>query len=634
MCGICGFTGKSDHVLLRAMTDSLTHRGPDDWGYFEDDEMSLGVRRLKIIDPTTGHQPIGNEDGSIWVIFNGEIYNYRSLEQELSSNGHSFATRSDTETIIHAYEEFDLGFLDRLSGMFALALWDQRKHRLVLARDRIGMKPLYYVESPSGLAFASEIKGLLVRWDVRRIPSRAVLRLILAFGYSPDARTPFEGILKLPPGHILLRENGRSTVRRYWDLPLEGRFDGDQGTVVATLRRLLKNSVSTHLVADVPIGIMLSGGIDSAAIATLAKDVVGDRLQTFTFAYADESDSTDRNSAAEVASFLSTEHREIILDPEDLLQLLTSVIYHHDEPKVDAASFPTLATAVSIKKHATVVLVGEGSDEQFGGYDSHMHFARTRAYRRFVPGLFHSDRFLNFVDAQPRLRSRLRAVEYLGSLEDPNLALRIINSPVFTDWDFNRSRAGSFETSTRDADPADVYKPLLLQAGGRDLLVPTVVDLKVYIPNDISMKIDKMTMAASVEARMPFLDTNLLEFTPRIDPFVKTKGGTTKPLLRKALAGKLPRHILKRPKEAIRVPVGRWIGAHIDTFAEIAEQSMSSKRSPVSKEALNRIVRRAARGTDLHAAHQLLALSVLETWYRLYVDPEEWRAGVPGPNWS
>src|SRR5207249_7733325 len=260
-CGICGFTGSPNRDLLRRMTAALTHRGPDDCGYLEDADLSLGVRRLSIIDLPGGHQPMGNEDGSIWTVYNGEIYNFRKLRGELVSLGHEFSSDCDTETIVHAYEQYDLAFVNHLSGMFAVAIWDQRRRRLVLARDRIGMKPLYYVAHSGGLAFASEIKALLLHPEVRRAPDLEVLRLILAFGYSPDERTPFQGIFKLQAGHMILWEGGRHSVHQYWQVPLPARFETDESSIVQTLKGYLQEAVRSHLVSDVPVGVMLSGGL-------------------------------------------------------------------------------------------------------------------------------------------------------------------------------------------------------------------------------------------------------------------------------------------------------------------------------------------------------------------------------------
>lgn len=630
MCGICGFTGPPDHDLLREMTAALVHRGPDDYGYLEDAEVSLGVRRLSVIDVPGGHQPIQNEDGTIWTVYNGEIYNFRALREELGSKGHDFGTASDTETIVHAYEQYDLKFVNHLSGMFALALWDQRRKRLVLVRDRIGMKPLYYIQREGGLAFASEIKSLLVHPEVHRVPDAGVLRLILGFGYSPDERTPFRGILKLPPGHLMIYEKGRVNTQGFWRKPLPSAFETDIHTVTGTLERTLRDAVKSHLVSEVPVGVMLSGGLDSTILTVLAREVLGERLQTFTFCYAEEPTSTDRTFAADVASHLSTDHHEITLSGEDMVRLIPLVVYHHDEPKPDAASFPTLAAAFHIKKRATVVLVGEGADEQLGGYVSHNYFAKTRMYRGLVPRLAEANGIRNYVDNSPRLRRHIRTLEYFGALRNANQSLRIMNSPIFTDWDFDRSADLAFTDAVGGVNPGQIYEPLLHDVGTPEFAMPSRVDLTVYIPNDISMKIDKMTMAASVEARMPFLDTALLEWTPRIDPRLKTKGGVPKFLLRRAFAGSIPPKILRRPKQTIRVPVARWIRDNFDVFRGIAEDGVEAKRSPVSRGAFERIAARSRVGNDLRAAHQLLALSVIETWYRLYVDPDSWRASPPG----
>jgi len=629
VCGICGFTGAPDRDLLRSMTRSLTHRGPDDSGFFEDSRLSIGVQRLSIIDIAGGHQPLCNEDESVWLVYNGEIYNFRSLRDDLSHRGHRFATATDSETVVHAYEEHGLGFVNYLSGMFAFALWDQRRQRLVLARDRIGMKPLYYAPCNDGVVFASEIKAMLLHPYVTRKPNHDVLRLILSFGYSPDNRTPFREVFKLPPGHVLTWENGEYSLREFWRIPNPREFEKSDQKVIKTIRLLLDRAVASHLVSDVPIGLMLSGGLDSSIVAALTKKLARDTLKTFTFVYAEQPETADRTYAAEVARYLDTEHREIVIDGDDMLNLLPSVVYYHDEPKVDAASFPTLATARELRKQVTVVLVGEGSDEQFGGYYSHSRFATTRMVRGLVPKFTGKDWFLDLVDAMPSLRRHMRALEYIGALDNANLALRIMNSPVVSEWEYAHAADPEFRLRTEDVDPGAVYTAVFAESGARDSTIPSQVDLRVYIPNDISMKIDKMTMAASVEARMPFLDGAILEYTPTIDPHLKTKGGVSKYLLRRAFSDVLPRAVLRRAKQTIQVPVARWIGNHIEPFEQLALGSIEAKRCPVSRSACSRIAARARSGHDLRASIQLLALSVLETWYRIYIDPETWKAAIP-----
>ena len=630
MCGICGFSGGPNRGLLRQMTEALSHRGPDDSGYIEDANWSLGVRRLSIIDVPGGHQPMGNEDGTIWTVYNGEIYNFRGLRRELELKGHQFTTNSDTETIVHAYEQYDFEFVKHLSGMFAIAISDQRKRRLVLARDRIGMKPLYYALCGSGIAFASEIKALLLHPEVQRLPDAEVLRLILSFGYSPDNRTPFQGVAKLPPGHLMVWENGRSIVRPYWTIPRSRVFVKDEQLVIALVRKMLTETVASHLVSDVPVGIMLSGGLDSSIVTALARKATPGTLKTFTFVYAEQPETADRAYAKEVAQYLDTEHQEIEISGDDMLNLMPTVVYHHDEPKVDAASFPTLATARQLRKEVKVVLVGEGSDEQFGGYYSHTRFAKTRMIRRLVPKFVGADLVLNLVDTIPGLRKQSRALEYLGSLDDGNLALRLMNSPVMSDWEYSRAVDPGFFAATRNANPSQIYDSIFRDASIQENAIPGQVDLKVYIPNDISMKVDKMTMAASVEARMPFLDYTLIDYTPTVDPRLKTTRGVSKYLLRRAFADMLPRSVLRRSKQTIQVPVALWIKNQVEAFENLVFDSVQAKRCPLTAAALSRIVARVRGSGDLRAGNQLFALAILETWYRLYVDPDKWKAAPLG----
>lgn len=630
MCGICGYVGIQDHALLRSMTTALTHRGPDDEGYYEDGVASLGVRRLSIIDIAGGHQPLTNEDGSICCVFNGEVYNYRELREHLEHAGHDFRTSSDTETIVHAYEEYGLNFPKVLMGMFAIAIWDAARHQLVLARDRIGMKPLYYTEVDGGLTFGSEIKSLLLHPGVHRQPDLSVLRLILDFGYSPDERTSFSGILKLPPANLLLWKDGKRSILPYWELPIPRQFVTDEAAVVRTVRELLGASVRSHLASEVPLGVLLSGGLDSSTIAALSKPWVGDNLRTFTFLYSSSVQSADRRFAREVADYLSANHTELIVDSEDFARLLPEIVYHHDEPKTDPASVPTLAASKEIRKHATVVLVGEGSDEQFGGYASHIYYAHLRLLRGLTPPAWLSQRILLTTRHPRSVEPMVRVLNLVSSLRSETRTLRILNYQVFSDKEFAEDAHEDFRSVTKRANPGDVYGPVLGLIGHRDELAPSFVDLQIYIPNDISMRLDKMMMAASVEARMPFLHVPLLEYSTSIDPGLKTKGGISKYLLRKAMKGNLPEAVLRRKKVGIRVPMVEWIRDNIDDFTNLAEISVAMKRRLFSRDAVTRVCQLARSHGNFYAATHLFAMAVVETWFQMYIDSDDWKTQPPG----
>ena len=630
MCGICGFSGPADHGLIRTMSQTMFHRGPDDSGYYESEEISLGIRRLSIIDVAGGHQPITNEDGAISVVYNGEIYNYRDLREKLERKGHRFSTLSDTEVIVHSYEEFGPRCVDVLWGMFCFALWDEHLHRLMLARDRIGMKPLYYILTPTGIAFASEIKALLPHPEAKRDVDAEALRLLLAFRYTPAERTTFRGIHKLLPGTILLWQTERTESQTYWRVPVSDVIETDEATVVKRVRTLLEESVNAHLRSDVPLGVMLSGGLDSSVIAVLAKNAIGDKLKTFTFDYSEAPDKGDATYSRIMAEHLCTDHKEIGISEERLFDYLPSVVYYHDEPKVDPASVPTLVAAREIRRHATVVLVGEGSDEQFGGYISGLHFAKTRQYRTLAPSVLADAKLLRSVDMVPVLRREKRLLEYLGSLKNQNRALRIINSTLFSEHEFDGYATPRFKSEARGVNLDNVYAPFLGIVRGHEDIAASYIDLSVYIPHDISMRLDKMMMASSVEARMPFLHVPILEYTPRIASRLKTKAGVSKYLLRQAMKDQLPKSIVRRRKHGIQVPIRRWVKSNMDLLEELALEFVR-RRNLFEKSGVLKIVKRARSGGDENSAHHLFAIGTIELWYRMYVDPDRWMPGEPKP---
>src|SRR2546426_842400 len=533
MCGLCGFTGSSNHDLLRRMTDSLHHRGPDDSGYYESDALSLGLRRLSIIDVAGGHQPISNENGSVWVVFNGEIYNHMAIRDDLEDSGHRFSTLSDTEVVAHAYEEFGPRCVDHLWGMFAFAVWDEPRETLMLARDRIGMKPLYYARTSDGLTFASEIKSLLVHPHIRREPDLEALRLLLSFRYIPDDRTAFLGIHKLMPATVLLWREGREEVRQYWHVPVYDLPSANEAAVVVQIRSLLNESGRSHLIAG----------------------------------------------------------REV-------------------------------------RRYATVVLVGEGSDEQFSGYVSNLHFSRARRYRSLAPSALARERIQLLADSVPFLRHQKRALEFLGSLKNQNLALRIMNSTLFSELELSAAASARFMKKTRNVDLDGLYTPLFRAVKGNEDIVASYVDLSTFVPHDVSMRVDKMMMPSSVEARMPFLHVPILEYMPSVDPQLKIKHGIPKYLLRQAMKDDIPEKVLTRRKHGIQVPICRWVKQNIGILEQLS-LDFARSRDILEKDAVVRIVKRAEKGGDKNAAHHLFAIGTLELWHKMYVDPEHWAPGEP-----
>jgi asparagine synthase (glutamine-hydrolysing) len=555
MCGICGFTGFSDDSLLASMVDVLRHRGPDDRGTWSDGNVSLGHARLSIIDLSPqGRQPLSNENGEIWITYNGEVYNYQGLRVDLSR--HTFSSQTDTEVLVHAYEEYGLPFLDRLRGMYAFALWDAREKMLILARDPIGKKPLYYYHDGTTLLFASEIKAIVAAFSslgIDKVLDREALCGYLCNQYVPGDRTLIAGIHRLPPACIMVfsPETGALSLSRYWTLR-EGRAEGDEAALASRLRAILEEATRLRMIADVPIGAFLSGGIDSSAITAIACREVDYGFHTFTAGFGPT--VSEFAFAEEVSQHLGTIHHEVDIEPGDVLRELPSITWHFDEPIGDAAVIANFFLAREARKNVKVVLAGEGSDELFGGYSSYRHgvrwspwFSLPRFLRR---GL---DRAISLAPwSGDPFHNRIPVyMHYLGqeSLEAAQIyAWRITG---ITDdelrWLGNGDCTGA---RTRPRMSLGFQDPL-----NRIL----ALDCMNHLPDLYLMKADKATMAHSVEERVPTLDRDLVEFAFRIPSSLKIRGGVEKYIWRRAVRDLLPRSILERPKQGFGVPYLTWV---------------------------------------------------------------------------
>jgi asparagine synthase (glutamine-hydrolysing) len=566
MCGICGVVQLDPEKpvardLLTAMTAALSHRGPDGEGLYLAGPAGFGHRRLAIIDLDTGRQPLSNEDRTLWLTYNGELYNFRELRARLERAGHRFATRSDTEVIVHAYEEYGEQCLEELNGMFAFALWDARRQKLLLARDRMGIKPLYYAALPGGLVFASEPKAILVHPEVPRRLDPTALRLYLALEYVPTPHAMFADLRKLPPGHYLTLEQGRLRLQPYWDLRLEPEASPARPPAhwAAELRERLRRAVNLELVADVPVGVLLSGGLDSGAVAAMMVEASSRRVPSFTMAFDDP--SFDESAAARrVARHLGTEHHEFPLAADAAITLIPEIFQGLDEPLGDSSLLPTFCLARFTRRHLKVALGGDGGDELFGGYPTLLAHRLARYYQGLVPeplrrraeGLilgrlpvsfdnlswdFRLRRFL----AHYRLPAFLRHHRWLGSFT-PEEQNRLLMPEVAGDH------------------PDDFLLERARAAGGGDpLLQVSYGDFRLYLEGDILAKVDRAGMAHALEVRVPLLNRELVEFARKLPLDLKVRGFTTKYLLRRALRGLLPEDILRRPKKGFNVPMAHWL---------------------------------------------------------------------------
>ena len=553
MCGIAGFVGwnrspAEAEATLTRMCGAIRHRGPDDEGHFVGPHVGLGMRRLSIIDVEGGKQPISNEAGDVHVVFNGEIYNHHDLRAGLEAKGHRFGSRSDTETIVHLYEDRGAGFVHALRGMFGIALWDAKQRRLVLARDRVGIKPLYYWGTPNGLAFASELRSFIALDHFpRRIDPAAIARY-LSLGYIPDPLCVFDGVRKLPPGHILEWDAERGVrLEQFWSPVGPENSQLDAQTATEELQRLLVAEVGSHLESEVPLGAFLSGGVDSSTVVALMTRLMTRRVQTFSIGFEDRR-YNEAPDAAVVAKALGTDHTELILNP-DADRLIEEVIGAFDEPFADSSALPTLLVSQLARREVTVALSGDGGDELFGGYTRYADMQRRvelapaplraaigAVARRLPQASFGRNRLLDL--------ARTRRGRYTATVATPLLPR-----------DGGVGRGSLAPHSGFD----ELLEPLFARAGDRDFATQMMlVDIMSYLPGDILTKVDRMTMATSLEARVPLLGSELVEFAVSLPSSLKMRDGTGKWLLRNAIKDLVPARVLEKPKQGFAVPLGAW----------------------------------------------------------------------------
>ena len=613
MCGIAGIVDLDGGPVLEghvhAMCAALRHRGPDGEGVYLAPGVGLGMRRLSIIDLLTGDQPVRNEDGTAWVVFNGEIYNYKELRRDLEGRGHRFHTSSDTEPIVHLYEDRGQACVEALRGMFGFAVWDQSRKTLLLARDRLGIKPLYYTEMGRRLAFASELKALLRLPEVEaRIDWRAFGSLLSTL-YTPADQSIVEGVKKLEPGHVLVAQAGRGVrVERYWDVRFEPATGRSEADLADELRGLLEESVRLHLVSDVPLGAFLSGGIDSSSVVALMSRSTGRPVKTFSIGFRD-ADFDETADARGVARALGTDHHEEILEP-DIASILEEVAFHLDEPFGDSSAIPTYMVSKLAAGHVKVVLSGDGGDELFAGYDRYRSEDRDRRHgplERWAMG-----RLGRMMPRGMRGRNRLLHL----SLPDGR---RYLNRLTLYERAEKRQilRPDVFDEVARH-DPW-FREAERLSRGGHWLSRLQDVDLTSYLPLDILTKVDRMSMAHSLEARVPLLDHKVVEFAARIPPELLLRGGRSKHILKRAMTGLLPESVLEKPKRGFAIPLGRWFrGPLRDLPRDLLLSERSRRRGIFDTAAIERLLADPTRGRDLDLP--VWTLLSFELWCRAFLD--------------
>jgi asparagine synthase (glutamine-hydrolysing) len=551
MCGITGYAGwqrdaERSTAELRAMCGAIIHRGPDEEGHHVAPDVALGMRRLRVIDPAGGSQPMSNETDTVHVVFNGEIYNFRRLREQLRHD-HDLRTNSDTEVLVHLYEEYGCGMVDHLRGMFAFAIWDDRQHRLFLSRDRLGIKPLYYWETAGGVAFASELRSFLALEDFPREVDGDAVREYLALGYVPDPACIFKGVRKLPPGHSLTWDRERGVqVRRYWTAIRPEQPVADERAAVEELRRLIADAVDSHLVSDVPLGAFLSGGIDSSTVVAEMSRLVDRPVRTFSIGFEDP-EFNEAPHAALVAKALGAEHTELIVRP-DADALIEELVQTYDEPFGDSSALPMMMVSRLARQHVTVALSGDGGDELFGGYTRYAELERSRVLPDRVRSIARGIALLLPQSAYGRNRlldlSRTRRGRYAATVAQ---ALDAREGGILDGVD---ESLGLDRLLDRWFEPAE----------GRDFLTQmTMVDVQSYLPGDILTKVDRASMSVSLEARVPLLDHPLVEFAMALPGTLKRRNGTGKWILREAIKGLVPASVLTQPKRGFAVPLNDWL---------------------------------------------------------------------------
>ncbi len=629
MCGICGIIPLRDTFPLRRetlqrMNDVITHRGPDDEGFYLTPSVGLAMRRLSIIDVAGGHQPIANEDGSVQIVFNGEIYNFQELRNRLEKAGHRFSTHSDTEAIVHGYEEYGTDVVHHLRGMFGFALWDGNNDTLFVVRDRPGIKPLHYYKDDEKFLFGSEIKSILQCERVPREVNLEALDRFLTFEYVFSPETIFQNIQKLPPGHFLLLRNGDIRIEQYWDnLPTMPNEQYNEDDYAHHLAELLEESVKMRLISDVPLGALLSGGIDSSAVVAFMAKHSGKPVKTFSIGF-EEQTYNELDYARTVSKHFHTEHHEFIIKP-DAVDLVETLVKNLDEPFGDFSIFPTYLVSKMAREHVTVALSGDGGDELFAGYDTYLADWAARGYQK-IPAVFRNRVLAPLIERIPPspkkkgfVNRTKRFVE--GAMLPPDLMhtrwmiflqeqekRRLYTGELLNAYEHGNSYAFIQEYFTRSWN------------GVTPLAQQEYVDIKTYLTDDILVKVDRMSMAPSLETRVPFLDHKVMEFAATIPTSLKLKGLTTKYILKKAVNELLPEKILVRGKEGFSIPIKNWIMHELrPLLLETLSEERVRKRGYFQPRYVRHLVQEHLDGKANHS-HRLWALMVFEIWHQVYID--------------
>lgn len=627
MCGICGKlnfdrAATVASALCKEMADTIRHRGPDDEGYYVSGPVGLGFRRLSIIDLNTGHQPLSNEDGTVWIVFNGEIYNYRELRRQLQAKGHVFRTKTDTEVIVHLYEEFGEACVEKLRGMFAFAIWDDRQKVLLLARDRVGIKPLYYRLTDKCIIFGSEIKAILADPEVKPEVTPGMIDRFLTFYYVPGEETLFRDIKKLAPGCYLVVRGGKTQITQYWDL----HFSTTERSIEDAkqeLLALLEESVQLHMMSDVPLGFLLSGGVDSTAMLGFAVGRTEHQISSYTIGFSDPGVTDERPYARQAAARYGSKHYEMTIGAREFADFLPQYMWHMEEPVCEPPAVALFYISKLAKEFVKVLISGEGGDEAFAGYPNYrsmLWLERLKRVCKPLNGVFPAilDVFSYFPTS-----SRLRKYAQLLNIPFESYYYSRTSTPFSF---FNSHMAELYSDDfldsidkKRSVDPVKRY--LQNGAAGKTLSKMLYVDTKTWLPDDLLIKADRMTMANSVELRVPLLDHKILEFAASLRESYKVRGFTTKYIAKKALSEQVPREILNRKKTGFPVPYDAWMRVELkDWLWGILLDRETSSRGYFRKNTIEKLLTENAHSG--RNSKELFSLAVLELWHRQFLGKE------------
>src|SRR5437660_336473 len=626
MCGIAGIVNKDgapvDRELLARMNESIRHRGPDDDGFYFSDGVGLAMRRLAIIDLAHGQQPIHNQDRMAWIVFNGEIYNYRELREQLEKLGHKLYTSSDTEAIVHAYDQWGTDCPKYLRGMFAFAIWDERTKSLFLARDRVGKKPLLYAEFGGQLIFGSEFNALLQHPDVSREVDYESIHYYLSFLCVPAPLTAYRAIRKLEPGHSLLWRNGEVKIERYWHLDFSKKLKISEQEAGERAVDLLREAVRIRLMSEVPLGAFLSGGIDSSAVVALMAQESSERVKTFSIGF-EEQDFSELHHARRLAEHVGADHHEFIVRP-DAMEVLPTLVEHYGEPFADSSAIPSYYVSRETRRYVTVALNGDGGDECFAGYQRYAAMNIAQKYAN-LPGPLRDGIIAPLVGALPGFEARpnplRKAKRFVASASMPPVDRYLRWISAFDEESKQDLYSENFRNQTASFKTARFLEPWFAKANGAGIVDASLLtDTMTYLPNDLLVKMDIASMAVSLEARSPFLDHHLMEFAASLPQKMKLRGLTTKYLLKRVLKKLVHEENLTRTKMGFGVPIGYWFRGPMQAFMrETLFSGKALSRGLFNMDKVRQIVEQHVNGQKDHS-HRLWSLLMLELWFQRFID--------------